>query len=170
MANPFNVMATFWFARDRLFRVYADSDTLYFIRIGGQFAYKDMNAIHPSGGLAYAVKTSLAAAERIMAPEEIAVLDRTSPREALGHHKHNVAIPLENIASATLVPPPLLSLHGRNFGRWRVNLKEGESLTLQFMEIEQMQTAVEVLPALLQDKLQVRVRWEPACAKFVAAH
>jgi hypothetical protein len=149
VANPFNVMATFWFARDRLFRVYADSDMLYFIRIGGQFAYKTINDIHASGGLAYAVKTSLAATERIMAPEEIAVLDRSSPREALGHHKHNMAIPLANIASAMLVPPPLLSLHGRNFGRWLLNLKEGESWTLQFMAVEQMQTAVEILPALL---------------------
>jgi hypothetical protein len=170
MANPFNVMATFWLSRDRLFRVYADSDTLYFIRIGGQFAYKDINDIPPTGGLAYAVKTSLAAAERIMAPEEIAVLDRSSPREALGHHKHNMAIPLANIASAVLVPPPMISLHGRNFGRWLLNLNEGEPWTFQFVEVEQMQTAVEVLPALLGDKLQVKVRWEPARAKFVSAN
>jgi hypothetical protein len=50
-----------------------------------------------------------------------------------------------------------------------LNLKEGETQTFQFMEIEQMQTAMVVLPALLQDKLQVKVRWEPARAKFVAA-
>src|SRR5262249_13439934 len=137
---------------------------------GGQFSYKDIHDIHPGGGLAYAVKTSLAAAERIIAPEEIAVLDRSSPREALEHHKHNRAIPLANIASAILAPPPLLSLHGRNFGRWLLNLKDGESWTLQFMEVEQMQTAVEVLPTLLQDKLQVKVRWEPARAKFVPAN
>ena len=171
MTDPFNVMATFWFARDRLFRVYADSEALYFIRIGGQFAYKDINDIHrpPVGGLAYAVKTSLAAAERIMAPEDIAVLDRSSPRDALGHHKHNMALPLANIASATLVPPPLISLHGRNFGRWLLKSKDGQSWTFQLMEVEQMKTALDVLPALLQDKLQVKVRWEPARAKFVAA-
>lgn len=170
MANPFNVMATFWFARDRLYRIYVDSNTLYFIRIGGQFAYKDINDLYPSGGLAYAVKTSLAASERIMAPEEIAVLDRSSPRQALGQHKHNMAIPLADIASAVLVSPPLISLHGRNFGRWILNLKEGESWTFQFMEVEQMQTAVEVLPNLLGEKLQVKVRWEPARTKFVAAN
>jgi hypothetical protein len=170
MANPFNVMATFWFGRDRLYRIYAGSDSLYFIRIGGQFAYTDINNICPSGGLAYAVKTSLAAAERIMAPEEIGVLDRSSPSDALGHHKHNMAIPLADIASAVLVPPPLIGLHGRNFGRWLLNLKGGESWTLQFMEVEQMRTALEVLPALLQDKLQVKVRWEPTRAKFVAAY
>jgi hypothetical protein len=172
MTNPFNVMATFWFARDRLFRVYADSDTLYFIRIGGQFAYKDIKDLHANplgGGLAYAVKSSLAAAERIMAPEDIAVLDRSSPRSALGQHQHNMAIPLANIASATLVPPPLISLHGRNFGRWLLHLNEGATQTFQFMEIDEMQTALVVLPALLQDKLQVKVRWEPARAKFVAA-
>jgi hypothetical protein len=49
-------------------------------------------------------------------------------------------------------------------------MKEGEPQTFQIMEIEQMKTAVDVLPALLQDKLEVKVRWEPARANFVAAN
>ena len=62
-------MATYWLSRDRLYRVYSDAEALYFIRIGGQFAYKDLRTNPPVGGLAYAVQTTLAARERIMSPK-----------------------------------------------------------------------------------------------------
>ena len=119
-------MATYWLSRDRLYRVYNDPDALYFIRIGGQFAYKDLSKNPPVGGLAYAVQTTLTAKEQIMSPAAIAALDQKPPREIVRQHEHDQTISLTDIASSNLKPPPFIGLNGKHFGRWMLTLNNGK--------------------------------------------
>lgn len=168
MMQPFNVMATFWVARDRLYRVYLDDDTLYFIRIGGQFAYAKVQP-NPGLGLVGAIPGALAIAERILPPEEIAAFDQTPPRQLLGEHEHNMAVPLEAVASASIVPRRVLSGHGTHWGRWLLTLTDNAKWTFQFMKPDDMEVGIGVLPQVLGERLQVKVRWDEARNKFVSS-
>jgi hypothetical protein len=120
-------------------------------------------------GLAGAIPAALAAAERIMTPEQIAELDRTSPRDVLGQHKDDMAIPLADIGFSTLEPWSFFTGHGSHAGRWRMTLANGKKWNFQFVTTDQMQIAVAMLPELLKDKLQVRCRWDESRQQFVNA-
>jgi hypothetical protein len=169
MWKPFNVMETFFFARDRLYRVYCDADSLYFIRIGGQL-WKEVkpNAMN-QGGLVGGFMTALAARERIMDPASIAQLDSTPPREILGQHPHDTAIAFDDIASASLEPWSFFRGHGTHVGRWVVTRNTGKCRKFQFPEIKEMQLAVQEMPAVLGDKVRVNVAWDEDRQKFIRA-
>jgi hypothetical protein len=169
MWKPFNVMETSFFARDRLYRVYCDAQSLYFIRIGGQL-WKEVepNAMN-QGGLVGGFMTGLAASERRMDPKRIAQMDKTPPSEVLGQHRHDKAVALDDVASASLEPWSFFRGQGSHVGRWVVTAATGKRWKFQFPETEEMGIAVEAVPAVLGDKVQVNVAWDEDRQRFVRA-
>src|SRR5207253_1084298 len=131
----------------------------YFIRIGGQFAYKKAQP-NPGLGLAGAIPGAIALAEAMLPREEIAAFDQTPTGEVLGQHRHDMAISLAAIASSRLVPPPMLSGHGGHWGRWLLTLRDGTKWTFQFMKREDVEVGMQELPSLLGEKQIVKLRLE----------
>jgi len=150
----FNARYISAFTPDRLYRIYLVGHDLCFIKIGGQ---------GPSGLFQYNAG-DLTARERTRA----AKADADDPRYLATAHKHNLLVAAGDIAASSIDPPPLFGQHGPSFGRWRIRLKDGRKLTLQFEGLEDMLIAVQHLPAILGSCLTVNVEWDEHRPRFIA--
>jgi hypothetical protein len=143
---PFCAMAFFSFARDRLYRIYLVDGVLYFIQIADQLT---------------AGKVAM---------NEVDNLDRQRPQDLMPAHKNNMAIPIADIASATIdLPGWFDGAHGPHLGIWRMKLHTGTKWSFQFNFEDDMKRACHGLPAALQDRLLLRTRWDDAAGAFVKA-
>lgn len=143
---PFNAKAVFTFRSDRKYRVYGDAESLYFIHLAGQHdLFANLSGIDPNA---------------------IRDMDRSSPKDLIGNHKHDFVVSLDDVASAKIDPPTFWGGHGKHVGSWTLVLQDGTKWNLQFEETLDMGNAITSLTNLLGDKITVNAKWDEAKQKY----
>lgn len=150
---------------DRLYRVYAAGDQLFFIRIGGQGGLRE-GLVHSLGLVGFLVESSIRKRADRREKALIEAIDRASPEELLPRHKDNFRLGAAEVQDGTVDPPSFLATHGPHVGRWQLSLRDGRKMTFQFESIEDLRSALDVLPDLFPSGQRVNVRWNPAVGKY----
>jgi hypothetical protein len=167
MPDAFNVRATYAWKPDRLYRVYVRSGQLYFIRIGGQNWALAQALEMQLGPLGDALGRSVRNRSDEKMRKRIEEADRIPPEIRVRDHAHNLRIGVEDILECEIIEPGRLASHGQRYGRWNIGLRAGKRMKLQFEVLEDMQCALDLLPAQLGDRLSVRVHWDDLLGRFV---
>jgi hypothetical protein len=156
LENVFEARQTKALTADQLYRVYAEDDQFYLIRIGGQ-QFGPMLAAHFGllGGLIAAMLN-----RGNKSKDDIAKLAGQRPGDLLASHKLNFSFMNSDVLEASLDPPSAMAQHGPHLGRWTLVLKDGKKRTFQFATTEDMQRAERILTTALGPMLHVNVTWD----------
>ena len=167
-ANAFNARATFTIRMDRLYRVYVQDGALYFIRIGGQGGLELalVGGFGLLGGLAAgAIRRRTGGGQK----RKVLETDRQRPEDLLPAHKENFRLYCSEVLESVIEPPAAFVSHGVHVGRWQITrAPDGKKTSLQFEQLEDMRTALALLPPLLGVKLKVNVQWNEGKKRFEA--
>jgi len=143
---------------DKMYRIYAVSDQLFFIRIGGQGGLQP-GLTHQLGILGLLIEPMMKKRAEKREKALIETIDRTDPEQLLASHKDNFRLRTVELQGGTLDPPSFFATHGLHVGRWRLNLRDGKKMDFQFENTEDMRSALDVLPNLFSSSFRVNVRW-----------
>ena len=163
--REFNARATFWLRLDRVYRVYATDQDLFFIRIGGQ----DVDwaaALDSLGFPGVWLGRKLNARRAASLERKSAEADQLSPQVLVYQHPHSFRASISDIRSASFEPGAQLSLYGPHAAVWRFTLEEGRSLRFQFENGGEATTALEVLRRVLGAEFEFSVVWDEAKERF----
>ena len=164
----FNVRALYALKPDRLYRVYAMPDGLYLIRIAGQGGLEGQAlALGVGGGaLGVLIGSLLGASAAGGANKTAASVDEMGPQTLLGHHKHDQRVRVDEIVECSIEPPSRLPSHGPQAARWLLTTRE-QKWNLQFETNEDVVIALDHLPPILGERLEVNIEWSPTAGKYV---
>lgn len=167
----FNARACFTFAADRIYRIEIHNGSLYFLRTGGQFDL-DRGLHEPGDGTGKLMAIMILAAGEALPrkhkrEELIARNPSADPEELLGIHPHNFKLAPADIQRAVLLPKKwFLGLFRQHCGRLEIEPISSHRQEYHFESVADLQTAFAHLPALLEDKLDVRVEWDDNKGRF----
>ena len=167
----FNARACYTLAADRIYRVELRDGFLYFLRVGGQFDV-DRGIHQPGGPGKIPAVMILAAGEalfRTHKKEELLARDPSrEPEELLGMHPHNFKLAPADISRATLLPKKwFVALFRTHFGRLIIEHIDGKRQEYHFESLDDLRTASAHLPALLKNKLDMRIHWDGNKGRFI---
>jgi hypothetical protein len=166
--NAFNARATFALSADRLYRVYVKEGALYFIRIGGQGGL-EMALVGGFGLLGGLAARAIKRRTDKGTKRKLLEMDQRPPQELLQVHKHNFRLYSNEVLESVIDPPAGFAGHGPHVGRWQVTrVPDGKKTSLQFEQLEDMRTALALLPPLLGARLEVNVQWNEGKKRFEA--
>ncbi|GAC1450949.1 MAG: hypothetical protein NVSMB9_35750 [Isosphaeraceae bacterium] len=163
----FNVRSYPPFRMARLYRVYADLDALYLIRMRGVIGSADAGSPRLELDLGRALTGMILRkwAEKSQAAAARG-LDSRGPREMLGAHRLNLRVEPGEVVESRLRPPRLLG-HGEHVACWTLTTRDRRRLTFQIEDPASLRTALENLPPLLGPALRVSVGWDEASGRSV---
>lgn len=156
MSN-FIVQATFWARPNRTYDVSGLGQALYFIRVGGEsIDWSAALAVLGPPGMSLGARLNQRrdARQRAAAAESAAL----GPDVSLRTHRHNFRVESSEVESASLEPGSRLGAFGPHLATWRLSLRGGRSWRFQFTDSRDLEQALEILPALLGQRLQVDPR------------
>lgn len=166
-AVGFNVRALFALRPDRLYRVYATPEGLYLIRIGGQGGLEGQAlGLGAAGGAIGVMIASILTPAAGTSGKKAAAADEQGPFSQLGHHKHDQLVRPGDIVECSIEPPTRFPSHGPQAARWVLATRE-QKWNLQFETNEDVVVALEHLPPVLGQRLQVNIEWSPTAGKYV---
>lgn len=154
------------FLGEWLYRVHVRGTDLLFINLAGPQGTLGMLTVPlgylglPGALLGGALNWLAKKAETSDAPE-------TEDPELLVHQlEGSFRLYAGEIRKAT-IEPPRTSFGGRGrAGRWVFSARDGRELKFEFDSAEQLQTALDLLAALLGSALEVNVEWDEANHRF----
>lgn len=164
MSNAFNARFISNLSLDRLYRVYVERGEMFFIRIGGQSGVA-VGVASQFGVVGALVLRSLKKRGDEKLAAKIADLDRQHPSSQLSAHKQNFHAASTAVEHSALEPAATIGAHGEHFGRWRLKIRDGKEMLLQFEALEDMKAAHGLLPALGSVHAN-NVVWDPAKNRF----
>ena len=150
---------------DNLYRIYLRGSDLYFINLGGVSAVT--RAVTSQFGLVGAL-IDMALKKRAQRQIE-ALLQRADgqdPESLLRENKSNFKLYAPEISDATVEPPSVWAVHGKQAGRWNFQLRDGKKFRFEFVTADAMKAALAVLPESLNATLRVNVEWNGLKKKF----
>jgi len=150
---------------DCLYRVYAQSGEFYFICLGGLGQTAQALTVH-FGLLGLLIGSVLKKRAKKQAE---AVLQRAEGQDLetlLRENKKNFKVYIPEITDAVVEPPAFFAMHGTQAGRWNFKLRDGKKFRFEFETTGAMQTAMNLLPRLLNATLRVNVEWNEPKKKF----
>ncbi len=150
---------------DKMYRIYAAGDQLFFIRIGGQGGLRP-GLTHQLGILGLLIEPMIKKRAEKKEKELIETIDQTDPEQLLARHKDNFRLRTVDLQEGTLDPPSFFATHGLHVGRWQMNLRDGKKMTFQFENAEDMRIAMDVLPKLFSSTFHVNARWNETKKKY----
>ncbi len=164
--QPFNVRFISLTSLDRLYRVYLRDSELYFIRIGGQGGVLEAlpHLLGPFGALLSAYFKKQAEKSTVGL---IDTVDQSDPVLHMRKHRHNFKLNPATVRASRIKSPSVLPLHGTQVGRWMLTLRNGNKMTFQFENSEDMDVALAVLPSAIGQVLTVDVQWSEKTNTFV---
>jgi len=158
--NPraFNISQILTWSANRSYRVYPVGESLYFTYLGKATGAGDAVAIQFGlAGMLFLWLSRRSATKK--EAEKSVERDQLSPEDLLTEHKHNFKLDLVDIQEAAIEARAWTG-GAYQQGRCNVTLKDNKKLAFEFATVEQMQKALEQLPTILGDRLQVRVEWD----------
>lgn len=167
-AMEFNANATFWLRMNRVYRVYATDQELYFIRIGGQ-AVDWSSALRQLGILGVWIGGKLDARREAALASRAVEADRLSPQVLVNQHPHSFRLGVSEIESASFEPGSVVSLHGGHVAVWRLALKNGQRWRFQFDGASEASAALRILSRILGPLLVTTAVWDRESQRFVKA-
>jgi len=150
---------------DKLYRVYAVGEELFFIRIGGHGGLQQ-GITHQMGLLGLLVESLMKNRTEKREKALIETIDQTNPEQLLARHKDNFRLGTVALQEGTVDPPSFFATHGPHVGRCQLNLRDGRTLNLQFEKTEDMRIALDVLAGLFSSQFRVNVRWNEIKKKY----
>ena len=150
---------------ERVCRIYVRGSDLIFIQNAGLSTTAEAVAIH--FGLVGALIGALLkkqAKQKAEAASQLA--GQQDPEQLLREHKDNFKVYIPEIRDSTIEPPAFFQLHGKQAGRWNFTLRAGKKMRFEFETIDEMKTALNLLPQLLNATLKVNVEWDEMKKRF----
>jgi hypothetical protein len=155
--SGFIVQATFWLRPNRTYHVTAPDRALYFIRVGGEF-------LDWSAALAVLGPLGMGLGARLNERRDARRRSAAAEAEALGAdvslhtHAHNFRVDPTDVETSSLEPGSRLGAFGPHLACWRLEIRGRRSWRFQFTDPGDLERALEILPALLGQRLQVDPR------------
>jgi hypothetical protein len=164
--RAFNARCLSTWTSDRLYRIYVTGEQLVFVRIGGQGGTGVVIAAQFGliGLLWHWLFSRKSDAKRRSLLEE---LDSQPPEHLIARHKHNFSATPADLVETSIEPPSALATHGKQYGTWRIALRDKKPMTLQFEDPDEMRVAVELLVAFFGAQLQINLEWDPEKKKYI---
>ncbi len=163
--KPFNVRAVSWMRPDRVFRVYASDQDIFFIRLAGQ-SVNWVAAFAQLGVLGYWLGRKLNERRDGILQHRADEADRVQPQVRLHEHAHNFRVGLNDITTADFEPGRQISLHGAYAARWKLGVRDGRKWDFVFEDAGEANRAFEVLVTALGDRLVADVAWDESKGQF----
>jgi hypothetical protein len=164
--KAFNARYISTWTLDRLYRVYVTDDQLVFVRIAGQggMGWAIAAQFGLIGLLLHWLSSKQAKAKRRALLDE---LDSQPPEYLLARHKHNFSATAADFVETSIEPPSALALLGKQYGMWRIALRDKKPMTLQFEDPDEMRVGVELLVSFFGTQLQINLEWDPEKKKYI---
>ena len=165
-AQEFNARATFLWRMDRVYRVYATDQELYFIRIGGQ-TVDWVAALNQLGLLGVWLGRKLNTRRDVSLGARSAETDRLTPQVLVNQHPHSFRVSVPEVASASLDPGAAFSVFGPHAAVCRLTLQNGQAWRFQFENADEAATALRVLGRVLGQTMVTTAAWDEGKQRFV---
>lgn len=163
--KPFNVRAVSWMRPDRVFRVYASDQDIFFIRLAGQ-SVNWVAAFAQLGPLGYWLGRKLNERRDRIIRNRADEADRVPPQVRVHEHSHNFRVGLNDIATADFEPGRQISVHGAYAARWKLALRDGRKWNFVFEDAGEGHRAFQVLVTALGERLVADVAWDESKGQF----
>jgi hypothetical protein len=156
-------------APDRIYRVQATKDAIYFLCVSNQFDAERETPITIEQGAVF-VLLSIVGALRKHRQEEQAAGDLSrDPEELLDLHPDNFKLVPAEVQEAVFLPPKWYSILRRHHGCLFLRASDGRQWYLQFEELDEMRRAFHGLGSVLGSRLATKVTWDDSKNRFVKA-
>lgn len=149
----------------RQYRVYARRSDFFFIEVPGLSATADALTIH-FGLIGLLVRQSMKKKAKKKAEAMFQSAEHQDPEQLIGQNKNNFKIYIPEIRDSSIEPPVLFAMHGKQAGRWSFSMRDGKKMRFEFENTDDMKSAMNVLPRLLEGTLKVNVEWNEAKKRF----
>ena len=163
--TAFNVVANYTWKSDRLYRIYPDGRSLYFIYLGSSGQTGQVVAVQ-FGLLGLLMMKLMAKGAKRKQQQAAGTRDQSTPEELLAEHKHNFKVSLDEIVDSTIEPRATFTASMNQVGRWLVTLRD-RKLKLEFTDLEHMNRALEHLPKLLPGRVRSNVEWNAKKKRYM---
>src|SRR5258708_1552117 len=142
----------------REYRVYARRSDFFFIEVPGLTPTADAVTIH-FGLIGLLIRRSMKKKAKLKAEAMFQSAEYQDPEKLIGQNKHNFKIYIPEIRDSSIEPPALFAMHGQQAGRWNFAMRDGKKMRFEFENLDDMKSAMNVLPGLLDGTLKVNVEW-----------
>ena len=84
----------------------------------------------------------------------------------LHENENNFRLHISEIRDAVVEPPARLALSGTQVGRLSLSIQGGKMIRLEFAEVGEMKTALDLLAQRLNSTLRINVEWNDSEHRF----
>ena len=163
-ATAFNARLT---PAERQYRIYVRGNDLIFIQLAGLSTAVQVLTVH-FGVIGMLVGESLKRRAKAKAEAALQRTGEQDPELLLDQNDNNFRVYSAEIREATIEPPARFQWHGKQAGRWNFVRHDGKKMRFEFENVEDMKTALDLLPRLLGTTLKVNVEWDETKKQFQA--
>ena len=154
-----------------VYRVFLLSQNLIFIDLGGAQAAKGISQgmeflMGPLGIIGTLIRLVLKRRAINKTEESLQQSGCDDPEVLLREKEGSFEISIHEIRSSSIEPPTSLSLSAAQTGYWKLILRDGRKYNFGFESVEGMRAALNLLPPVMSDTLQVKAEWDEAGGRF----
>ena len=150
---------------ERTYRISVQGNDLYFIELPGvSVGAQALTAQLGLAGLLIGHSLKKRAQKKAEAARQTG--GQQDPEAAIRENKNNFKLYAPEIKDASIDPPGFWQLHGKQAGRLTFTSRDGKKRKFEFENPDEMKTALEILPRLLNATLRVNAEWDESKKQF----
>ncbi len=150
---------------DIMYRIYIRGSDLYFINLGGVSPVT--RAVTAQFGiLGVLVDLALKKLAQRKTQTMLQAVEGQDPESLVRQNASSFKIYAPEIKDAAVEPASIWAMHGKQAGRWNFEMRDGKKHRFEFVDVETMKSALELLSKSLFATLRVNVEWNDQKKKF----